>query len=416
MDWVFTGDLLEAMMKALPVTLSLTAISFTLALVLAILIAVVEYFKVPILDRIFSLYVSFFRGTPLIPQLFLLYFGIPTFVPALRNVSAYSVCVVGLTLNSAAYMKEVVRGSLLSVPEGQKEAALAHGMSSMQTMFRIVLPQAARVAIPSLFNNLVDIVKGTSMAFTIGVIEITAAANLRAAVTFNYFEAYMVLMLLYWVIILILERFETVIEKYFEKNNCLPSPSDDFGYKTKINFGTWASKQRTNYHNGELTNTQIQELESLGFIFDLESEKELIWNEKCNKLKNWLDTHNNIYPNDLYSNDKEEAMLASFVSYNRNWYWGKLKKYGEYPKERKIKLDAIGFDWGSNAKTETLLIKWNKNYEEVKKQLVELGSIPFLINKKNNPLYTWLAGQRTAYKNGKLSDDKIKKLKELNLL
>ena len=122
-----------------------------------------------------------------------------------------------MTLNSAAYMKEVVRGSLLSVPEGQKEAALAHGMSSMQTMFRIVLPQAARVAIPSLFNNLVDIVKGTSMAFTIGVIEITAAANLRAAVTFNYFEAYMVLMLLYWVIILILERFETVIEKYFEK-------------------------------------------------------------------------------------------------------------------------------------------------------------------------------------------------------
>lgn len=73
------------------------------------------------------------------------------------------------------------------------------------------------MAIPSLFNNLVDIVKGTSMAFTIGVIEITAAANLRAAVTFNYFEAYMVLMLLYWVIILILERFETVIEKYFEK-------------------------------------------------------------------------------------------------------------------------------------------------------------------------------------------------------
>ena len=90
MDWVFTGDLLEAMMKALPVTLSLTAISFTLALVLAILIAIVEYFKVPILDRIFSLYVSFFRGTPLIPQLFLLYFGIPTFVPALRNVSALS--------------------------------------------------------------------------------------------------------------------------------------------------------------------------------------------------------------------------------------------------------------------------------------------------------------------------------------
>ena len=86
-------------------------------------------------------------------------------------------------------------------------------MTPMQTMMRIVLPQAARVAIPALFNNLVDIVKGTSMAFTIGVVEITAAADLRASVTFNYFEAYMVLMLLYWVIILILERLEAVVEK-----------------------------------------------------------------------------------------------------------------------------------------------------------------------------------------------------------
>ncbi len=132
---------------------------------------------------------------------------------ALRDVPAFTVCVAGLTLNSAAYMKEVVRGALLSVPEGQKEAALAHGMTPVQTMFRIVLPQAARVAVPSLFNNLVDIVKGTSMAFTIGVIEITATASLRASVTFNYFEAYMVLMLLYWIIILILERLEAAVEK-----------------------------------------------------------------------------------------------------------------------------------------------------------------------------------------------------------
>ena len=100
-------------------------------------------------------------------------------------------------------MKEVVRGSLLSVPDGQKEAALAHGMT-------------ARVAVPSLFNNLVDIVKGTSMAFTIGVVEITAAANLRASVTFNYFEAYMILMMIYWVIILVLERIEAIIEQKFD--------------------------------------------------------------------------------------------------------------------------------------------------------------------------------------------------------
>lgn len=207
---------LQAMIKVLPVTLSLTVLSFIASLVLAIIIAVIDYFRVPIIRQICALYVSFFRGTPLIPQLFLLYFGIPTFVTSLRSVPAFIVCMIGLTLNSAAYMKEVVRGSILSVSDGQKEAALAHGMTSAQTMFRIVLPQATRVAVPSLFNNLVDIVKGTSMAFTIGVIEITATANLRASVTFNYFEAYMVLMLLYWAIVLILERIEAIVEKRLE--------------------------------------------------------------------------------------------------------------------------------------------------------------------------------------------------------
>lgn len=213
MNLDFSISALLAMLKVLPVTLELTLLAFTASLMLAVLIAVIDYFRVPVLRQICAVYVSFFRGTPLIPQLFLLYFGIPTFIRSLRDVPAFTVCVIGLTLNSAAYMKEVVRGALLSVPAGQKEAALAHGMTPMQTMFGIILPQAARVAVPSLFNNLVDIVKGTSMAFTIGVIEITATANLRASVTFNYFEAYMVLMLLYWVIILFLERMEGFVEK-----------------------------------------------------------------------------------------------------------------------------------------------------------------------------------------------------------
>lgn len=213
MDINFSISVIEAITEALPVTLSLTVLSFVAALILAVVIAVIDYFRVPILRPICNLYVSFFRGTPLIPQLFLLYFGIPSFVPSLREIPAFTICVIGLTLNAAAYMKEVIRGALLAVPLGQKEAAIAHGMTPMQAMFRIILPQAARVALPSLFNNLVDIVKGTSVAFTIGVIEITATANLRASVTFNYFESYMILMLIYWIIILILERVESFLEK-----------------------------------------------------------------------------------------------------------------------------------------------------------------------------------------------------------
>ena len=209
----FNIEVFKAIMKVVPLTLGMTIISFILALIIAVLIAVVDYYKIPVLNQILEIYVSFFRGTPLIPQLFLLYFGIPTFIPALRKVPAIYICIAGLTLDAAAYMKEVVRGSILSVPKGQREAAYAHGMSSMQTMFKIILPQAAMVAIPSLFNNLVDILKGTSVAFTIGVMEMTAVANLRAAVTFNYFEAYIILMIVYWLIVFFMERVQKVIEK-----------------------------------------------------------------------------------------------------------------------------------------------------------------------------------------------------------
>lgn len=217
MNLSFSIQVFKDMMGVLPVTISLTIFSFIAALVIAIIIAIVDYFKIPVIKQIFDVYVSFFRGTPLLPQLFLLYFGIPTFIKPLRSVPAHIICIIGLTLNAAAYMKEVIRGSILSVPEGQKEAALAHGMTSMQTMTRIILPQAARVAIPSLFNNLVDIVKGTSMAFAIGVIEITATANLRASVTFNYFEAYMILMIMYWIIIVGLEQVEKKLESKMSK-------------------------------------------------------------------------------------------------------------------------------------------------------------------------------------------------------
>ena len=202
-----------SILKVVPITLFMSFISFVFALILAILIVLTEHFKIPVLKNIFDVYVSFFRGTPLIPQLFLLYFGLPTFIPALRHIPAINVCILVLTLNCAAYMKEVVRGALLSVPKTQIEAAAALGLSPIQTMFSISLPLATVVAIPSLFNNLVDLVKGSSVAFTIGIIEMTAVANLRASVTFNYFEAYIVLMLIYWIIILVLEKISYYIER-----------------------------------------------------------------------------------------------------------------------------------------------------------------------------------------------------------
>lgn len=211
-QFALTGDIAASIAGAVPVTLALTAISFVAALLFAIAIAIIDYFRVPVLRKIFAVYVSFFRGTPLIPQLFLLYFGIPSILVSFRDISPFVACIIALTLNTAAYMKESIRGALLSVPHGQKEAALAHGMTQLQAMRTVVLPQAARIATPSLFNNLVDTVKGTSVAFTVGVIEMTAAAKLKAAVTFDYLGSYLVLMLIYWLLIVALERIEKVLE------------------------------------------------------------------------------------------------------------------------------------------------------------------------------------------------------------
>ena len=213
MNFEFSVEVCIAMLKVLPVTFLMVGAAFIASMIIAVLICLVDYFSVPVLKDILNVYVSFFRATPLIPQLFLLYFGIPSFVPSLRGIPALTMATIGLSLNSAAYMRESLRGALLSVPIGQIEAGLAHGMKEMDCFRIIILPQALRVALPSIFNNLVDIVKGTSVAFTIGVIELTAVADMRASVTFNYFEAYIILMIMYWIIVSALERFSIILEK-----------------------------------------------------------------------------------------------------------------------------------------------------------------------------------------------------------
>lgn len=209
--------LIGAIIEALPTTLGITFFSFSLGLALAVILALIDHFRPPVLHQIGAIFVSFFRNTPQIPQLFLLYFGLPTIFPILKTISPYLICIIALSFNAAAYMKEVIRGAILAVPKGEIEAALAHGIPNLKIMWFIVLPQASRIALPSLFNNLVDVLKGSSIAFTIGVVEITAVAKLRAAVSFNYFETFMILMLIYWGIIVLLERLSAKFERYLGK-------------------------------------------------------------------------------------------------------------------------------------------------------------------------------------------------------
>ena len=213
LDIKFMIETMPLLIRATRVTLYLAVIALIIAFCLALLIATIRYFRIKVLSQIVQFYVSFFRGTPLIVQLFIVYFGIFTLSPTLTRLPATVAAIVTLSLNSAAYMSETIRASFESVDSGQIEAAESLCMTRLQYMRRIVLPQAMRVALPSLFNSLIDLIKGTSIAFTIGVTEMMAMGIYEGSRQFNYFEIYFDIAIIYYVMSLILGYLQKKIEQ-----------------------------------------------------------------------------------------------------------------------------------------------------------------------------------------------------------
>ena len=152
----------------LKVTLPLTALSFALALVISVIVAMIQYAKVPGLRQLCRFYIWIIRGTPLLVQLFLVFYGLPQLGVVW---AAFPTAVVVFGFNEGAYMAESVRGALESVSRGQMEAGYCVGMNYFQIMWHVVLPQAFRTAFPALSNSLISMMKGTSLAATITVME-----------------------------------------------------------------------------------------------------------------------------------------------------------------------------------------------------------------------------------------------------
>lgn len=213
-DIDYTLGIFPILLKYINITISMALIATAIALVIAILIAIVKTYKLKVLTNIFDVYISFFRGTPLLVQLFLLYYGFPQIFPVLSSMDAFTASVVGLSLHFSAYMAEAIRGAISSIPKGQFEAANSLGMTKTQTFIYIILPQAIRVAVPSLMNNFIDLVKSTSLAFTLGVPEIMAKAQLEASSSFKYFESFLAVAIVYWILVLSFEY----LQKRFENN------------------------------------------------------------------------------------------------------------------------------------------------------------------------------------------------------
>lgn len=206
-------NLISAVGQGLKTTLLLSIISMIIGLIIGIIISMVRVFNIPVLRQVAEVHVSFFRGTPLLVQLFLLYFGLPQIFPAMKAMTAFTAAYIGLALNASAYIAEILRAAINAIDKGQMEACLSMGMTRGQGMTRVVLPQAFRIAVPSLGNIFVDNVKGSSLAFTLGVTEILARAQMSAAASYRFFESYVVVAIVYWILISIFNYLQKRVER-----------------------------------------------------------------------------------------------------------------------------------------------------------------------------------------------------------
>lgn len=207
----------------LPVTLELAIVSMIVAVVLGLLLAVVKMKKIPVLSQVINLYISIIRGTPIIVQLYIAYFGIPMITKYIymkqgleyqaSDVSGMVYAIIALSINESAYIAEIFRGALASVGAGQIEAANALGMTYFQALYRIILPETMTVALPGLSNSFIGLIKGTSLAFTCAIVEMTAQGKIIGGRSYRYFEVYVSLALIYWVLTVIVEQLIKVIEK-----------------------------------------------------------------------------------------------------------------------------------------------------------------------------------------------------------
>jgi L-cystine transport system permease protein len=203
------SSLLPLVKGALFYTIPLTLITFSIGLVLAILTALARISNVKLLEIIARVYVSAIRGTPLLVQLFIIFYGLPSVG---ITIDPFPAAVIGFSLNVGAYASEIIRASILSIPKGQWEAAYSLGMSYTQALKRIILPQAARVSVPPLSNTFISLVKDTSLASVILVSEMFRKAQEIAAMNYEVLLIYTEAALIYWIICFLLSIVQEGIE------------------------------------------------------------------------------------------------------------------------------------------------------------------------------------------------------------
>ncbi|MBR3157668.1 MAG: amino acid ABC transporter permease [Atopobiaceae bacterium] len=202
---------LPLLIQGLKLTLELAFISLAIAMVLGILASLMGMSKNPILRGINSAFVAIIRGTPLLVQGFFIYFGISGLLNI--RISAFLAGVIALSLNAGGYLSEIFRGGIQAVDPGQREAARSLGLSARQTTWRIIIPQAVRICIPSVVNQWCITIKDTSIISVIGLAELTKVGQQIIARTYRSFEVWIMVGVMYFVVIYLLTVLARVVEK-----------------------------------------------------------------------------------------------------------------------------------------------------------------------------------------------------------
>ncbi|WP_341973819.1 amino acid ABC transporter permease [Microbacterium sp. LWO13-1.2] len=191
-------------------TIPLALSSFALGLVIALGIALMRISTRSVVSGIARVYISIIRGTPLLVQLFVIFYGLPSIGV---TIDPWPCAIIAFSLNVGGYAAEVIRASILSVPQGQWEAAYTVGMGRTRTLTRVILPQAARVSVPPLSNTFISLVKDTSLASLILVTELFKVSQQIAASTYQFMVIYLTAALVYWVFCLVLSTGQSALEK-----------------------------------------------------------------------------------------------------------------------------------------------------------------------------------------------------------
>lgn len=205
-NWEYVVSFFPKIVSALPITLLIVFVASFIGMLLGLGIAFIRMERIPVLSQISRVFVSFIRGTPVLVQLFLVFYGLPLLFPSIGELQNIEYVYITYGLNTAAFFSEIFRSAILSVPVSQKEAAASIGLTKSQTYWRIILPQAVRIALPATGTMIVNLLQDTSLAFSLGVIDVIGKVRALAALTYHSLEGYFIAALIFIFLSIVLEQ------------------------------------------------------------------------------------------------------------------------------------------------------------------------------------------------------------------